>query len=307
MDYPQKDDIAIARNLVFIRCAENRVLTLNDEGELLKVRSEDANKAAAFGFLLKMMPMYDDAGKAMVAASWHNIRHVAAGLDHAVGLTSGGRLVTTGNTKEFSKSLEVRSWRDIAMVDACEGHVAGVTFDGHVEIATEAYGYGAKPTDYSEELHRISGARRIAVSWLHAAVLLWNGRVRAVGEREYCNVGQCERWDDVVDIDAFGCYYSRIQTVGLTSAGRVLHTLDNETPDLWRDVVSVSCGDQHIVSLNKDGRVMACGRNDQGQCEVGDWPRMVYAKGDFFSTIAIDGDGWVWMTPIGRTDVNVFS
>ena len=283
-----KDNIAIARDFVFVRDAKDTVIALNLKGELL---SECDGKEVGVGARVE---------------SWRDIRQVAAGFDHVVGLTSSGRLVSLGNTREFSMATTIRSWRNLTMVDACEGHVAGVMFDGRIEIATETGGY-ERPNDYSQELHAVVNARRIAVGWLHAAVLLSDGSVKVVGKHNnYCNVGQSELWKDVVDLDVFGCYYSPIQTVGLTSAGQVLHTLDDDTPDSWRDIVSVSCGDAFIVALDKFGKVHACGRNDHGQCDVTSWPKMTCVKGDFFTTVAIDTQGWIWMTPVGKTRHNVF-
>ena len=274
-----KDDIAIARDHVFVRNAMGAVIALNSKGSLLS------------------------SYEGTLTASWRDIRSVAAGFDHVVGLTSQGELVSTGNTKEFSGSSTIRSWRNIVMVDACEGHVAAVMRDGRIEIATETWGYEV-PVNYSKELREIRNAKKAAVGWLHAAILLTDGTVRIVGECDH--VKQCDGWKDVIDIDVFGCYYSPTQTVGLTLSGRVLHSLDDDEPDSWHEIVSVSCGNQFIVGLDKNGLVFACGRNDQGQCDVADWPKMICAKGDFFRTVAIDTDGWIWMTPVGKTQYNIF-
>ncbi len=199
----------------------------------------------------------------------------------------------------------ISEWRNVHFLDACEGHVAAITDLGEIKIATEDIGYEC-PVNYKEQIETVHNPRQLAVGWMHAAVLLQNGRVQVFGESNCCNAGNVSHWSDVVDIDVFGCYYSPIQTVGLTKQGRVLYTdnYDHE-PDNWHDIVSVSCGDYFIVGLDSHGKVHACGRNDAGQCDVDDWPEMICAKGDFFTTVAIDREGWIWMTPIGRTNYRI--
>ena len=282
---PSKDNIAIARNFVFVRDARDMVIAIDHKGGLL---SEGMGEAIGLG---------------VIAEGWKDIRQVSAGFDHAMGLTSSGDVVSTWNTREFTKKTEVCSWRNVVLMDSCEGHVAAVMSDGRVVGVTEKDDFEG-PTDYSDELQEIRNARRVSVGWDHAAVLLTDGTVKIVGR--HCRANQCEQWEDVVDVDVFGCYYSPSQTVGLTVSGRVLHMLGESTPDSWRDIVSVSCGNQFIVALDKFGKVCACGCNNRGQCDVAGWPQMTCVRGDFATTVAIDKEGWVWMTPIGKTQHNVF-
>ena len=39
----------------------------------------------------------------------------------------------------------------------------------------------------------------------------------------------------------------------------------------WIDIVKVAAGEYHTVGLKGDGTVVAVGRNDYRQCDVGDW------------------------------------
>jgi|GEM_PF-6036778 len=276
-----KSKIAIARNFVMVVNADRRVTILDQNGHLL-----------------------DYSHEGIIAMTWHDIKAVAAGFDHGMAIDESGAVLSTGNTKEFSYGYEIHHWKNISQLDACEGHSAAITADGRILIVTEKGGYET-PKDYTKEITSIPNPRRLAVGWLHGAVLLQDGRVKAVGEN-WCNSCNVSHWENVVDIDVFGCYFSPTQTVGLTGDGHVLHTNDYDEPQSWKDIVSVSCGDAFLVALDKNGKLHACGRNDCGQCDVEGWPKMICAKGDFFTTVGIDEEGWIWMTPGGKTKFRVF-
>lgn len=52
----------------------------------------------------------------------------------------------------------------------------------------------------------------------------------------------------------------------------------------------VSFRDHYTVGLKKDGTVVACGKNDCGQCNVSDWTDVVVACG-YNHTVGIRNDG----------------
>ena len=283
-----KNKIAIGRDFAMIVDIHQDVIALDDDGILLE--NSQYSNMQSIGHILK---------------AWHGVKAVAAGFDHGMCITGNGRVLSTGNTNEFTNSMVTAQWNNVRFLDACEGHAAAITDSGEIKIATEI-GLVDCPTNYKAQIEAIRNPRQLSVGWMHAAVLLQNWKVQVVGKSDCCNAGNVSNWSDVVDIDVFGCYYSPIQTVGITRSGRVLYTDNYEgEPDNWPDIVSISCGDYFIVGLDNSGKVHACGRNDAGQCDIKDWPEMLCVKGDFFKTVAIDRDGWIWMTPIGRTNYRI--
>lgn len=63
--------------------------------------------------------------------------------------------------------------------------------------------------------------------------------------------------------------------VGLKSDGTVVATGKNDCGQcdvgLWRDIIAISAGRDHTVGLKKDGTVIATGNNEHGQLNVEEW------------------------------------
>jgi alpha-tubulin suppressor-like RCC1 family protein len=63
--------------------------------------------------------------------------------------------------------------------------------------------------------------------------------------------------------------------VGLKSDGTVVAVGRNNYGQCnvggWTDIIQVAAGEMDTVGLKSDGTVVAVGRNDQGQCNVGGW------------------------------------
>ena len=92
---------------------------------------------------------------------------------------------------------------------------------------------------------------------------------------------------------AVGFYH----TVGLKRNGRVIACGRNESGQCdtssWKNVVQVAAGGYHTVGLLSDGTVVACGDNQYGQCNVSDWKDVVQIKTTDYNTIALLKDGTV--------------
>ena len=55
----------------------------------------------------------------------------------------------------------------------------------------------------------------------------------------------------------------------------------------------VSAGGLHTVGLKADGSVVATGRNDDGECNVGNWTGIVQVAAGLFHTVGLKADGTV--------------
>ncbi len=77
-------------------------------------------------------------------------------------------------------------------------------------------------------------------------------------------------WNDIISISG-----GKDHAVGLKKDGSVVACGKNDhgqcLVDSWRDIVQIACGENHTVGLRKDGTVVACGNNEYGQCDVDKW------------------------------------
>ena len=135
---------------------------------------------------------------------------------------------------------------------------------------------------------------RIDCGWFHLAAILDDGTCIAHGNNE---AQQCDisHWNDIVKIQC-----GPLRTVGLRKDGTVLSTkgdvftggrIPGEGIEKFSDVIDIACGTFHTVGLRKDGTVIACGFNDDGQCNVESWQNVkkIYAASNH--TIALCDDG----------------
>lgn len=118
----------------------------------------------------------------------------------------------------------------------------------------------------------------------------------------YCNRDMFKE-HKIVDV-AIGMYH----VAALTDDGKVLSyivddedivkafgdfTYGQEETNNWTDIVDVSTGGYHTISLKKDGTVVACGDNSFGQLDVSDWSDIVAIEAGDRSSFGIKSDGSV--------------
>jgi hypothetical protein len=93
-------------------------------------------------------------------------------------------------------------------------------------------------------------------------------------------------------------------TVGLKANGRVVAVGRNAEGQCnvgsWTGIVRVAAGADHTLGLKSDGRVVAVGRNDYGQCDVSGWTGIVQVAGGCSHTVGLRSDGRV--VAVGRND-----
>jgi len=69
---------------------------------------------------------------------------------------------------------------------------------------------------------------------------------------------------------------------------------------------TLSAGGSHTVGIKNDGTVTACGNNNYGQCDVGDWTDIVAVSAGVDHTVGLRSDGTVVAAGMGGSDwINV--
>jgi len=93
-------------------------------------------------------------------------------------------------------------------------------------------------------------------------------------------------------------------TVGLKSDGTVVAVGRNNFGQCdvggWTDITQVAAGGTHTVGLKSDGTVVAVGYNYDGQCDVGGWTDITQVAAGSAHTVGLKSDGTV--VAVGRND-----
>ena len=86
-------------------------------------------------------------------------------------------------------------------------------------------------------------------------------------------------------------------TVGVKSDGTVVAVGRNDYGQCnvggWTGIVQVAAGELHTVGLKDDGTVVATGSPSMGQCNVGAWTGIVQVAAGIYHTVGLKSDGTV--------------
>ena len=86
-------------------------------------------------------------------------------------------------------------------------------------------------------------------------------------------------------------------TVGLKFDGTVVACGKNDDGQCdvshWTDIVAVATTVLHMIGLRSDGTVVACGYNHYGQCDVSHWTDIVAVATSYEHTVGLKSDGTV--------------
>jgi len=93
-------------------------------------------------------------------------------------------------------------------------------------------------------------------------------------------------------------------TVGVEPDGTVVAVGRNDEGQCnvggWTDIEAVFAGMYHTVGVKEGGTVVAVGRNDDGQCNVGSWTNLAWVAAGGWHTVGVKEDGTV--LAVGKND-----
>ena len=218
-------------------------------------------------------------------SNWTDIVAVAAGAYHTVGLRSDGTVVATG--QNTYGQCNVGKWQNVAAIYAGAYNTAAITTNGQLlttgyqnwdtlrwrEVATLSIGDYAlcgvmengQPLSTHSELVTDDYFDLVAldVATANSAGLKADGTVVSNGldVSELRNILMLDctpngifALDDAGSVHAIGFSFAHL-------------------PDVsgWTDIVTLSASATHIVGVTSQGRVVARGLSDMGQCDTQDW------------------------------------
>lgn len=188
---------------------------------------------------------------------------IAAGGQHTAALYSDGTVRAIGSN--MYGQCDVKAWKNITAITAGYSYTAGKRDDGSWVVA-------GRDKDHVAALYNNVNIVAVADGPDHRATMRTDGIVRSFFKEGTPKDASTEclktsHWFAVGTITAIAA--GRNQTLGLTSAGKVLTTLTEPTTrnaiSSWRDITAVAAGHSHAVGLKKDGTVMFTGTYHDGR------------------------------------------
>lgn len=234
---------------------------------------------------------------------WKDIQSIRIAGRFVIGLRTDGTVVACGGNgygfddEEWEAIVRnTKKWKDIVKIDATTYVVVGLCRDGTVKYGKT----NAKAYSYISNLHNVidvkANSYQIAVSYQ-------NGTVELISSSK-----QDAKWEDVKSVsEPFLTNLTKacMSNLCLRNDGTVFTWKDDDELPVseWHDIVAIGSGIGYAVGLTKNGTVVACGNNKNGQCEVADWNDIVAVRtNDSFLTIGIRADGSVVCCGCGNGD-----
>ncbi|MBE6559250.1 MAG: hypothetical protein E7661_09625 [Ruminococcaceae bacterium] len=174
-------------------------------------------------------------------ADWADLVDLVVSVHHMVGLRKDGRVVAVGD----HAACDVSAWRGVRAIAAGEGFTVGLCYGGHV-LATGVNQYGQCNTE--SWMHVVS----VACGRSFTAGLLADGRVVTAGQH-MSGRGQMLTPDE---IGSAVMDWEKAEATGYEP----FHT------DWMADVLTLRCGQEYLVAVDRYGQVMAEGLDLDGQC-----------------------------------------
>ena len=207
---------------------------------------------------------------------------------------------------------EINAYRDSPeQITACEAAIIDREYNIAVGLLNaEKYweAYNAfislcEHKDCPKEFFSIASAFEAAGDKAHAAMAY--GRANNIREAQI----RCTAlWNEIAYREVLSsCFY---HVFGLQADGTVVYTEYMSNFTTWRDIITISAGQDHCVGLKADGTVVAAGNNYSGRCNVGAWKNIVAISANEWHTVGLKADGTVVAVGSdmnGSCDVNGWS
>lgn len=214
---------------------------------------------------------------------WKDIVEISANLGHVVGLKSDGTVVATGENREGT--CDVSSWSNIVEISAGLNHTVGLKSDGTV-VATGSN--TSNECDVADWENIISISAGISITTGVCA----DGTVRVASSYGSTVLDEVRKWQNInkiVSIDGWSI-------VGIRDDGTICSTglprLKINT-NAWRDIVVSFPEGYYIAGITVDGKVVATGENNYGQCNTSDWKNIIMITGNDNILVGLLDDGTV--------------
>lgn len=236
-----------------------------------------------------------------------NLNHnITTGVNNSYAIDLNNKVKSVGETKQGQRKVNNDKWKNIISLDCYGTLTIGLNSDHKVVIAGSYDNNKTVNMDHLENIIDVTAGEQFV------AALDKDGKVYADGL--FASNWDLTEWDDVIDIDAGWDFL-----VGLTKNHELRFIgIDDDTEFFkkkyvkadWENVISISAGgggdnvkrrDEghgHIVGLKKDGKIIAIGDDNYGQCSEAknNWDKVVRISAGDWYTVGLTETGGVLIT-----------
>ena len=189
-------------------------------------------------------------------SSWRDVTMLALGINHILGLTQDGRVLSAGTN--LNGCCETGDWENIVSVWADDSLSIGVTKEGRVKIAGSLY-YGMPEEEQNEVKERISSwteIRQVRIDRGNIYGIRQDGTVLCDGRIDEWNRSQIETLEGVVSLAVGDGYFVELRADGtVQEAGYCRPEIEMEI-EKWSDVAALAGTETSLACLRRDGTIL---------------------------------------------------
>ena len=287
------------------------LVSLRDDGTVLAAGSNDSGQcnvqdwesiAAVYAYDSITAGLRTD-GTVVVAgrdalnesvSSWRDVTMLALGINHILGLTQDGRVLSAGTN--LSGCCETGDWENIVSVWADDSLSIGITEEGRVKIAGSLY-YGMLEEEQNEVKERISSwteIRQVRINSGNIYGIRQDGTVLCDGRMDEWNRDQIEMLEGVVSLAVGDGYFVELCADGtVQKAGYCRPEIEQEI-EKWKDIAALAGTETSLACLRRDGTILVTEPDLGGNSTIDEILSMTDAvqavwKGESLAVLCEDG------------------
>ncbi len=275
-------------------CTNGRVLADGNKGEgCLDVDAWENIREIAAGSYHSVGVTFDgnvcfcgsnEHGQGDVTA-WRNIRQVSTTDTYTVGVTFDGQVLVAG-LPPFDQQLLTRIHAPVVHVVATDTHVLCLCEDGRA-FATQPPDPDTGRTQEDDTVRTWQGIAAIAADAGVSVGLCFGGTVCASGVNDEIRAA-LSSWHGIVSLDCGSGYVAGLDADGhlhIAGTPTIIGECRTDSADIyasagtpmyksfadateWQDIIAFLCAPAHLLAINRDGQVLACGSDSDGQCSM---------------------------------------
>ncbi len=245
-----------------------------------------------------------DGDKAVSPTSeWKNVRSISAGRNFTVGLCYGGRVLSAG--KNHYGQCNTADWKQVIDIGCGNDCVVALTADGRILATGHQRTESDTDCPHSPETNRWKDIIAFRCGPDHTVAMTRSGQILSCGldEDKQCSAtAHFTLFRDARQLYGYGQYGRQLEME--IQANRSSSESASEVEPQERRFAdrveaahvlrgSFAVGMAHSLCLNHEGRILAEGANDCGQCDIASFRSALWVAAGPYRSAAILTDGHI--------------